>query len=130
MNRQLGDLLEKEAPGILHWMIQGCVEWQRIGLSPPQSVIAATDKYLHEEDHIASWMDECCEFKENAWTKVGDLYTSWRRWAATAEVMACAKNVFSQYLDMRSDALKITKVRKRGGPGFNGISLIGGNKDG
>jgi len=130
MNRQLGDLLEKEAPGILHWMIQGCVEWQRIGLSPPQSVIAATDKYLHEEDHIASWMDECCEFRADVWTKTSDLYTSWRRWAATAEVLGCAKNVFGQYIDMRSDALKITKLRRSSGPGYNGIALIGSNKDG
>src|SRR5262249_26134045 len=38
-------LLEKlktERPGILHWMIEGCLQWQQHGLAPPAVVTAAT----------------------------------------------------------------------------------------
>jgi putative DNA primase/helicase len=31
---KLADKLKPEWPGILQWMIDGCLEWQRIGLAP------------------------------------------------------------------------------------------------
>ena len=33
--------LESEWPGILSWMIQGCLEWQAKGLVPPRAVTEA-----------------------------------------------------------------------------------------
>ncbi|MBI1209284.1 MAG: hypothetical protein GC191_18605 [Azospirillum sp.] len=42
--------LEAEWGGILAWAIEGCLEWQRIGLQPPKAVVDATEKYLSEED--------------------------------------------------------------------------------
>jgi putative DNA primase/helicase len=53
------DLLEKlkmEWPGILHWMIEGCLQWQLHGLAPPAVVTAATGAYLEAEDAIAAVM--------------------------------------------------------------------------
>ncbi len=38
------------------WMIDGCVDWQRGGLKPPQAVIDATAAYLDDEDAIAAWI--------------------------------------------------------------------------
>ena len=46
--RDLGlpDKLKAEAPGILNWMIDGCLQWQQIGLAPPKVVTDATAAYL------------------------------------------------------------------------------------
>lgn len=33
--------LQAELPGIMAWMIAGCLEWQRIGLAPPAVVTDA-----------------------------------------------------------------------------------------
>ena len=38
----LPEKLRMEWPGILKWAIAGCLEWQRIGLSPPAAVTEAT----------------------------------------------------------------------------------------
>src|SRR5262245_43597188 len=57
---QLFEKLKAEWPGILLWMIQGCLEWQRSGLEPPEVVKNATAAYLEAEDVIATWIDECC----------------------------------------------------------------------
>ena len=48
----LADKLKDEWPGILRWAIEGCLEWQRIGLAPPPAVLAATESYLADEDAI------------------------------------------------------------------------------
>ena len=42
-------------------LIEGCLEYQRIGLAPPKSVVDATDEYFKNEDSIANWIEERCE---------------------------------------------------------------------
>jgi P4 family phage/plasmid primase-like protien len=48
-DRQFGEKLKAEWPGILAWMIQGCLDWQQRGLNPPDAVTAATDAYLEHK---------------------------------------------------------------------------------
>ena len=60
---ELTEKLKDEWPGILAWMIEGCLEWQSEGLQPPVAVIEATDAYLTAEDAMAAWLDEKCDAK-------------------------------------------------------------------
>ena len=57
----LAEKLKEEWPGILAWAIEGCLEWQRIGLAPPSAVTKATEDYLTEEDAVGRFISECCE---------------------------------------------------------------------
>ena len=51
-----------EYPAILRWVIDGCLAWQANGLAPPDTVQSTTEDYFAEQDVIARWADECCEF--------------------------------------------------------------------
>ena len=53
--------LEAEWPAILRWSIDGCLEWQRIGLEPPAIVRDATDAYFADQDTLQQWLDDCTE---------------------------------------------------------------------
>jgi len=77
----LGERLKAEWPGILQWMIDGCIAWQEMGLSPPEAVTSATAAYLEAEDAISAWIDEACERNVNAWEKSTALFASWKAWA-------------------------------------------------
>ena len=57
----LGEKLKAEWPGILQWMIDGCLEWQEHGLAAPRCVTEATNKYFAEQDTVRNWMSECTE---------------------------------------------------------------------
>ncbi|ROR03388.1 phage/plasmid primase, P4 family, partial [Desulfosoma caldarium] len=59
-DRELGQKLEAELPGILAWAVRGCLEWQRQGLQPPEAVTEATEGYRSEMDTIGDFIDECC----------------------------------------------------------------------
>jgi phage/plasmid-associated DNA primase len=48
----LADKLQAERPAILHWMIEGCLEWQRTGLRPPARVQAATGEYFESANAL------------------------------------------------------------------------------
>jgi hypothetical protein len=54
-----GRLIRCTVPGstpnravILRWMINGCLEWQKIGLAPPKIVTDATDEYFNDQDTL------------------------------------------------------------------------------
>jgi putative DNA primase/helicase len=47
-------------PGILRWMIDGCLEWLRIGLTRPPVVVEATQAYFEAQDLFGQWLEECC----------------------------------------------------------------------
>jgi len=43
---KLTEKLLSERDGILAWAMEGCLEWQRVGLKPPAAVSSATDAYF------------------------------------------------------------------------------------
>ena len=115
----LPDKLAAEWPGILAWAIEGCLEWQRIGLYPPQSVTEATDKYLAEEDSFETWISERAARDPRAWETVGELFGSWTTWAEKAGEKAWTKKRFAQTLEARG--FEAGKVR--GERGYFGLRL-------
>ena len=77
---QLGEKLRAEYPAILAWMIQGCLDWQREGLNPPDAVLAQTAEYFKDEDLIGQWVSEYCVAEEGVETPWTELFDSWKQW--------------------------------------------------
>ena len=81
---QLIEKLKAEWPGILQWMIDGCLDWQEMGLAPPDAVTKATDAYFAGEDGCANWIADCCEQVAGFVTASTTLFASWKAWAERA----------------------------------------------
>jgi putative DNA primase/helicase len=80
-DKGLEDKLREEWPGILSWGIQGCLEWQDIGLAAPEAVKAETQAYFDTQDIFGMWLDECCVIKPDAWESPSRLFSAWCRFA-------------------------------------------------
>ena len=80
-DKNLVEKLRAEGPGILAWMIEGCLRWQAEGLTPPPSVIAATDAYLKGEDVVAAWIDDECVLGRDKCAASSTLFASFKSWA-------------------------------------------------
>jgi putative DNA primase/helicase len=115
----LKDKLRVEWPGILKWMIDGCLDWKQHGLRPPAAVLDATAAYLDAEDATAAWIEERCVLDPNAWASSSELFTSWKSWADTQGEFAGSSKRFSQNLEARG----FQPFRKKTGRGFNGIAI-------
>lgn len=59
-DRNLGDKLLGELPGIFRWATVGYKEWLMKGLSVPRSIDAATDQYKNEEDDLGQFIQDYC----------------------------------------------------------------------
>lgn len=115
----LRDKLKDEWPGILQWMIDGCLDWQRDGLQPPKVVTDATAAYLDAEDAISAWIDEVCTRDVNARSSSAELFASWKAWAGRAGEHAGTAKRFALNLETRGfHPFRTTKER-----GFSGLSL-------
>ena len=57
---QLQEKLNAEASGILNWLIEGCLAWQKQGLALPASMREDTEGYRQEQDVVGRFIsDEC-----------------------------------------------------------------------
>lgn len=76
-DKNLDQVLTAEAPGILAWMVRGCLEWQRRGLEPPPMIFDATNQYRQESDPLASFFAERCILDAAVQCRAGDLYKAY-----------------------------------------------------
>lgn len=118
----LTEKLQTEWSGILAWMIEGCLDWQREGLVPPATVRAATAEYLEAEDALTSWIDEKCDRSPQARETSTDLFLSWKNWADAAGEPSGSQKRFSQKLEERG----FDKIKDRNGRSFVGLRLKSG----
>lgn len=74
--------LMREAEGILNWVIEGAIAYQRAGrLYTPEAVTAATDAYRLDEDIIGRFLEEACYVAPVASCSKRDLYEAYVRHA-------------------------------------------------
>jgi putative DNA primase/helicase len=114
----LAESLKAEWPGILQWMIEGCLAWQRDGLNPPTAVREATQEYLAAEDALALWLDVCCVVDPNAKEGSAALFKSWMAWASLAKEHLGTQKAFSEKL-----AVKFEKRKTEKGMYFIGLKV-------
>ena len=115
-----GDKLEDEWPGVLQWMIDGCLDWRKRGLAPPDAVTRTTDDYFTAQDSFSNWIDDRCERDPNAWTRTIELFASWKEWAERAGVRFGNIKSFAEAMDTACFIRKNNGVAR----GYTGLRLI------
>ena len=119
----LAEKLKAEWPGILTWMIEGCLLWQKEGrLNPPQAVITATDEYLESEDAMATWITERCELKASYEDTAAELFKSWKAWAELMHEPVGSAKALSNKLQARPGIRRKT-IGHLKARGFGGIQV-------
>lgn len=71
-------IIETEAAGVLRWMVEGCLQWQRDGrLIVPEIVEAEKRAYKSETDLLQMWIDFHCKIEQGAEAPQTQLYDSY-----------------------------------------------------
>ena len=79
-DKRLLTKLRAEFEGILAWTVQGCLDWQRLGLGEPIEVKEAIKSYREEMDTLGAFIADRCTVCSDALIKVArlhDLYAAW-----------------------------------------------------
>jgi putative DNA primase/helicase len=80
-DKELQAKLKAELPGILNWALEGYLQWQHEGLTPPPQVKGATEAYREEMDPLGGFMGEHCVVTPGAAAMAKDLYKAYAAWA-------------------------------------------------
>ncbi len=116
---ELSEKLHLEWSGILQWMVDGCLAWQREGLNPPAVVAQATEDYLASEDTLGQWLEEFCSQGPGFSSSTSALYESYQEWCKKNGEQVCSKKRFSQNLEARQFKRERSAVIR----GFSGLGL-------
>ena len=96
-DKRLAEKLCGEQSGILRWMLEGCLAWQRDGLRPPARVQAATQDYRRRSGgHVAEFLDQRALRKEGAFTAKSQVMVLYRKWCSDNSHMPLSNQGFTR----------------------------------
>ena len=77
----LDQKIAEEYDGILTWLVEGCLEWQRVGLQPSERVLQATRIYRQDSDPLDLFIAAKMVRDPEATIENAALYKLFREWA-------------------------------------------------
>jgi putative DNA primase/helicase len=111
--------LAEEAPGILAWAVQGCLEWQKHGLNEPQAMKKHHEEYRTESDAISDFLTDECVVGEGGEVGSSALYKRYSKWSRQRGEKPLATNSLAGRL--KKHGLK--QFRRAGWRGWTGLHL-------
>jgi putative DNA primase/helicase len=107
--------IRKEYPGVLAWLVRGCILYQSRGLDIPGRVKDATGEYQRDEDNLADFIEECCYVDPAVDGNAKDLYEEFERWWSTnISKRVPAQKWFGKMLGKKFERFKQGVVKYRG----------------
>ncbi len=112
--------LKAEAPHILAWMVEGCLEWQKIGLKDiPVTIKQATDEYQEDQNLLGHWFSECCKLSPSNEESSTELYANYKAWCLVNNLQAVSNVAFGRRLPDH----ELTKRKSNGNTVWQGVEL-------
>ncbi|MEK5070820.1 phage/plasmid primase, P4 family [Sporosarcina sp. FSL K6-1508] len=123
-DKKLEEKLTLEMPGILNWVLEGCLKWQKSGLKEPRVVAEATGNYKEDMDILAPFLSETCYViepkNESIRIEAKELFNIYDRWCFGSGERALGNRSFYRMLETKG----FGKVKGTGNKTFlTGITL-------
>lgn len=123
-DKKLEEKLTLEMPGILNWVLEGCLKWQKSGLKEPRVVVDATGNYKDDMDILAPFLSESCYTdepkNETVRIEAKELYNIYDRWCFGSGERSLGNRSFYRMLETKG----FGKVKGAGNKTFlTGITL-------
>lgn len=118
----MDQLVEKEGPQILQWIVDGAKMFWEHGtqIVMARAVQIATEGYMAEEDWMANFLEEKCNVGEKERCSGGALYETYRRWCEENKEYTRRNRDFCAELERRG----FVRKRTNAGAVWSGLSLL------
>jgi len=110
--------LKRESVGILNWIVEGCLMWQREGLKRPKIVEDASKEYREEMDVTSSFINDCCELAIGVKVSAKELFQAYKNWADDNGQYSMNSTKFGKEMGN-----KFNKKKSHGSIVYEGIKL-------
>jgi putative DNA primase/helicase len=90
-----------ENVGVLNWLLEGCIQWDKIGLQIPDLCEAATAHFRQESDDLADFIAEYFEKDSDGYCLKSEVYESYKRWSDTNGIKPMTKRALTSAFQER-----------------------------
>ena len=96
-------LLEHAGPAVMQWIIDGAKAVIANNYVPavPDCVRSAIESYRGDNDWLSHFLDDCCEIRDDAREKSGELYSAYRAYSARTGEYARSTTDFYKAIEQR-----------------------------
>jgi putative DNA primase/helicase len=118
-DEELPKKLQKEAEGILAWMVKGCLLWRGDGLGTPPEIEESSKSWRDAMDPLKDFLEDECWMGDELWVTSSNLWRAYKTWSDNNGEHAFGRRRFG-------DRLKVLgcKSSRRNGPrSWDGIAL-------
>ena len=106
------EIIKEESEGVLNWLIEGCLEYQKNGLQIPDFVRQETQTYREENDGIGQFLKERCVIGEGHETKKSTMIAEIKAFCKENQINEPKKNEISDYLKENGFLEKRSNVKR------------------
>ena len=111
-DKELESKLQKEASGILNWLLDGAERWKKERLKTPDIILNATEEYRGEMDVIGNFLKERCIIEHDKTIRLRELYKAYSDWCGDNNEHAVNERFFTMRLkDMGYDQYRTSEAR-------------------
>lgn len=121
-------ITSEEADGVLAWLVEGCMRWQREGLTVPAASRAVTAEWRAGMDVIGGFIDERCEVRASATTKAADLHRAYSAWVQDNGELPVSQRRFGEALRTKGFERRAPRDRVGAGVTASAASMSDGAK--
>lgn len=122
-DNNLSAKLKAEASGILNWLIVGCLESQKRGLSDrPEAIVEATNNYRADSDDLGDFLAAKMTIHEQARISGREFYKIYKAWAI--EEGLHDREILTTTKFGRIMGGKFKKIHKEGGTQYFGVGTV------
>lgn len=125
-DKNILDKLKSESEGILAWLVEQCLLWQKEGLLPePASVTENNTDYQIENDPLQDFISEECVVGENMQVSASELFEKYNSWAFRSGLNGKDKLDIKKFTNrMSSKFLKVSHGNRKYYKGLGLRSLL------
>jgi P4 family phage/plasmid primase-like protien len=143
VDKDLFQKLKVEGPGLLAWMVRGCLEWQKRGLDMPAEVRQATDDYRESEDILGRFLKERLSFGKGTTTiatKSGerkevkfevttqDIFRTLKNWCGRLNLFVPGERAIAERL-LSGGAVRAKHIGSENSRGWLGVRILDLHED-
>ena len=92
--------LKAEAEGILAWLVEGCLLWQKEGLREPPEVCSANESWRAEMDPLRDFIEDRCRLDQTLTCTIGQLWAAYLKWCDQNKERPCKRRDFNERLEL------------------------------
>lgn len=122
-DKRLTRKLLEELPGILNWVIDGCILWRKQGLVEPKAVTRATQNYREENDILGEFIAAHCKIDAEAWSSTVSLYREFTGWWSETRGQRSTPLSAIAFGRMLGERQQITPSKRHRVRGWKGIAI-------